>query len=75
MLMAVGILLKISFPRIRLKKIVIANFALSSAIEILQLILKKGLFEFDDIFHNTLGGIIGWAAVVTILRIKSRRAL
>lgn len=74
MLMPVGILLKISIPRIRLKKIIIVNFAFSSAIEILQFILKKGLFEFDDIFHNTLGGIIGWAVVVLILRIKSRKA-
>ncbi|WP_183772113.1 VanZ family protein [Catenibacillus scindens] len=52
----------------------IVNFAFSSAIEILQFILKKGLFEFDDIFHNTLGGIIGWAVVVLILRIKLRKA-
>lgn len=31
----------------------------SVVIELLQLFFEKGLFEFDDIFHNTIGGIIG----------------
>lgn len=32
----------------------------SGSIEIIQLIFRCGLFEFDDIFHNTLGAIIGY---------------
>lgn len=31
----------------------------SAAIEITQLVTKCGLFEFDDIFHNTLGAALG----------------
>lgn len=31
----------------------------SVAIELIQLISKRGLFEFDDILHNTLGTLIG----------------
>lgn len=31
----------------------------SAAIEITQLVTKCGLFEFDDIFHNTLGAVAG----------------
>lgn len=31
----------------------------SSFIEISQLVFRKGSFELDDIFHNTLGAIIG----------------
>lgn len=38
---------------------IIAGFALSITIELLQLISRRGLFEFDDILHNTLGTLIG----------------
>ena len=31
----------------------------SVSIESLQLILKKGFCEFDDVFHNALGGLLG----------------
>lgn len=31
----------------------------SAAIKITQLVTKCGLFEFDDIFHNTLGAVTG----------------
>lgn len=31
----------------------------SMVIELLQLVSRRGLFEFDDIIHNTLGAAIG----------------
>lgn len=31
----------------------------SLIIEILQLILQRGLFEFDDVLHNSIGALIG----------------
>ena len=34
-------------------------FGLSAAIEILQLVTSRGLCEFDDVFHNMVGAIIG----------------
>ena len=34
-----------------------ALFSLS--IELLQLVTSRGLFEFDDILHNSLGAVIG----------------
>lgn len=33
--------------------------AYSVFIEIAQLVSKRGLFEFDDIIHNTIGALIG----------------
>jgi glycopeptide antibiotics resistance protein len=36
------------------------GFLISFTIEILQLVMKRGLFEFDDMFHNTLGVAIGY---------------
>lgn len=32
---------------------------ISGTIEVLQLITCRGLFEFDDIFHNSLGCMVG----------------
>lgn len=32
----------------------------SVLIEMMQLIFKCGMFEFDDMFHNTLGAVIGY---------------
>lgn len=38
-----------------------AGALLSASIELAQYLFKLGLFEFDDIFHNTLGAMIGYA--------------
>ncbi len=38
---------------------IVLGMLLSAGIELTQLILHRGLFEFDDIFHNTLGTVIG----------------
>lgn len=36
------------------------GLGLSVMIEFMQLIFCKGLFEFDDMIHNTLGAILGY---------------
>lgn len=54
-----------------------AGFALTLAIEVVQLVLKKGIFEVDDIFDNTLGAIIGYGCyrilMFTISIIKKKK--
>lgn len=55
-------------------KIVISffcGFALSSVIEVIQFVFHRGLFEFDDIFHNTIGTVIGIGIYVLLVRILS----
>jgi glycopeptide antibiotics resistance protein len=42
------------------RRVILLGFFTSLTIEILQLVAKRGLFEFDDIFHNTLGVAIGY---------------
>ena len=37
----------------------LVGIAVSFAIEISQLLLCRGLFEFDDIIHNSLGCMLG----------------
>lgn len=45
---------------------------LSSSIEVIQLISHRGLFEFDDIIHNTLGTVIGIGMFLFISRAGKR---
>lgn len=42
--------------------VIISAFLLSLCIEVLQLVLMRGLFEWDDVINNTLGALIGWLA-------------
>lgn len=35
-------------------------------IEILQLVTSRGLCEFDDVFHNMIGAIIGVVIVMVV---------
>ena len=41
------------------KKVALTGFLVSLVIEITQLITTRGYFEIDDLFHNTLGAVIG----------------
>jgi len=38
----------------------IYSFVASLAVEVVQLILKIGVFDVDDLFLNTIGGLIGY---------------
>ena len=40
----------------------VLGMGLSIVIEVLQLVFKKGSFEIDDIIHNIVGCILGFAA-------------
>lgn len=60
MLLPIGALLPTAYAKMKLSSVTAAAFAVSLTIELTQLITKRGLFEFDDMFHNTLGAIIGY---------------
>lgn len=58
------------FPRMRRFWLCVGSaLGFSVLIEITQLVWKLGLFEFDDMFHNTLGAVIGY---VIVWRVKYR---
>lgn len=46
------------------------GFGFSVLIELVQLLTGRGLFEFDDILHNTIGTIIGFGLYVLLKRVK-----
>ena len=48
---------------------IVLGMLLSAGIELTQLILHRGLFEFDDIFHNTLGTIIGFVVYLLVRKL------
>ena len=67
----VGILLGV---KVGWKGIPIAT-GISLIIEVLQLVSRRGLFEFDDVIHNTLGAAVGfgiWVLVRLLGRIDKR---
>lgn len=61
MLLPMGILLPMAWKWANsAKRVVAVGFLTSATIEVSQLIFKRGLFEFDDMFHNSLGVLIGY---------------
>ena len=66
----IGILLMMFLTcRHRLAISVVIGFLLTTAIELIQLIFHRGLFEFDDIIHNTLGTVIGIGIYLLMVKI------
>lgn len=43
---------------------ILAAAGLCVGIEILQLVTSRGLCEFDDVFHNMIGAVIGIGIVM-----------
>lgn len=56
----IGLLIGMSFKRIKPKYMLLAGLIISSFIEILQIAFKKGFAEVDDVIHNTIGCVMGY---------------
>ncbi len=50
-----------------LKRTFIYGLCLSLGIEFFQYLFKKGLAEFDDVFHNTIGCLLGYGLYIGLL--------
>ena len=53
-------------------KVALGGIVISCTIESLQLWLQKGLSELDDVFHNTLGAIVGYGLYQSIASVLRR---
>ena len=75
MFIPVGALLKILYGKVSWRKMLVIMVLSSMTIECLQLVFKKGFCEFDDVFHNALGGMIGFLVcdLVTKVWVRFRR--
>ena len=68
LLMPFGFLLPlIDRNRWKMCHTVLIGFLFSLGIELCQLLLKRGQFELDDLVNNTLGVIIGYLAVRSVM--------
>lgn len=69
LLLPMGFLLPFVFQRkIRWSTALLAGFFVSAFIEVSQLLLRRGLFEWDDMIHNSLGCMAGCIAANLALK-------
>ena len=54
-------------------KIIPVAAGISLLVEIIQLVTKTGLFETDDVIHNTLGAVIGCGLFILITTLIRRK--
>lgn len=76
MFLPLGILLPLLHDRF--KKVawtISAGILLTLSIEAFQYFTGFGVFEFDDLFNNTLGAIIGYGLTMSVLKIWNKRFL
>ena len=73
LLFPAGVLLPIVWDRkMRWWKGLLFGIACSAGIEVLQLVLCRGLFEFDDMIHNGVGCMLGSVIGDWILRVMKK---
>lgn len=67
-LMPLGFMFPI-IKKVGLKQVLLISICFSVGIELTQFITGRGLMEFDDVFNNTVGTVIGFK-IYNILREK-----
>lgn len=63
----VGFLIGMIVPRYKLLLASLAGMFLSETFECFQLILRRGVFDVDDLFNNVVGALIGGLIAVLIV--------
>ncbi len=71
MLMPLGFMLPRLF-KIDFRKCLIISGCFSVFIEITQYITGRGLMEFDDVFNNTVGAVVGYLLFCWVARIRQK---
>lgn len=70
--MPVGFLLPLVYRPISWKGVLGIAAAFSLCIEVLQLVLRSGASDVDDIILNALGGVLGYAAFLLLVKWTGR---
>ena len=66
----VGLLVGCGLRNMTWRRVLTIGVVLSVSLELLQLVCKKGLCEFDDVVHNVVGCMIGYALYELISKIR-----
>lgn len=69
MLMPLGFMLPM-IRKVTVKQILVIALCFSCFIELSQFVTGRSLMEFDDVFNNTVGAIIGYLFYKKIWRSK-----
>lgn len=56
-----GFLVKLLYPSLSVLRMVVVAVVCSLCIEINQYVFEKGVAQTDDLMHNTIGSLLGWA--------------
>ena len=70
----IGLLLSFCMKAQKWWRILLMGCGISLSIEILQLLLRRGCSEFDDVMHNTLGCLLGYC-LYSIIKIGYEKTL
>ena len=58
---------------IKWKSVLLSALCFSAFIELMQFITGRGLMEFDDVFNNTVGAVLGYGMCKIINRLLNRQ--
>lgn len=72
MMIPLGFMLSWLF-KFNLRKCLIISGGFSVFIEITQFITGRGLMEFDDVFNNTAGAVVGYLLFCWVTRIRQKK--
>ncbi|WPP41360.1 VanZ family protein [Paenibacillus hunanensis] len=76
MFMPLGFLLPLLSMRMqRFTPVLVVSLSVTIGIELLQMLSGRGIFELDDIFHNTIGSVAGYLVMQAILSSIAKRKL
>lgn len=76
MFIPLGILLPLIWKRFRKwYRMLAAGLGLSLYIELMQLMAGRGILDIDDLLVNTLGAMLGYCLLATVLSLKETRWL
>ena len=59
MLLPFGFMLPM-LKKVTLKQVLLISMLFSISIEVVQFVTGRGLMEFDDVFNNTVGAVLGY---------------
>jgi len=63
MFIPLGMLLWVVLKQKKWWKALVFGCVVSLLIEVMQLLMKRGMCEFDDVMHNTLGCMVGYGLI------------
>ena len=69
-----GVLIGLNSRKLKIIHIIIISTSFSLLVELCQYYTKRGLLEFDDVFNNTFGAVIGFVFIkLTIVLMQYKR--